>query len=69
MTGHTDLLTASMLPDGLTSRGPRGEAVSGVSWRAVSIGSGLGLLSSDVRGKIIGMERDLAWGKPAERPG
>lgn len=60
---------ASMLPEGLTSRWLSGEEVSGDSWRAVSIGSGLGCLSSEVSGKIIGMEKDLACGDPAERLG
>lgn len=70
--GHTDLLRASVLPEGLTSRWLSCEAVSGVSWRAngmgaVSIASGLGILSSEVRGRTIGMDRGLAWGSPAER--
>lgn len=72
--GHTNLLRASMLPEGLTSRWLSCEAVSEVSWRssgmgAVSIASGLGLLSSEVRGKIIGMDRGLALGNFSERRG
>lgn len=65
LTGLTDLLMASMSPEEWLS----GEAVSGVSWRAVSIGSGVWLLSTEVSGKIIGMERDLAWGDPGEQLG
>lgn len=66
LTIHTDLLMASMLPEGLMSHSLSGEAASAVSWWAVSIGSGLGLLSSEVSGKIIGMVWDLARGSPAQ---
>lgn len=71
---HTDLLRASMLLAGLMSGGVGCDAASGVSGRAsrtgaVSIASGLGLLSWEVRGKTIGIDRDLVWGNPAERRG
>ena len=63
-----------MLPEGLTSRWLGCEAGSGVSPRArvmgdVSIASGLGLLSSELRGKTIGKERGITWGNRAERLG
>lgn len=66
LTALSDLLTASASPEGLASRWP---SVSGACWRAVSIGSGPGLLSAEVSGKMIGMERDLALGDQAEWPG
>ena len=72
---HTDLLRASMLLAGLMlGRGVGCDAASGVSGRAsrtgaVSIASGLGLLSWAVRGKTIGIDRGLVWGNPAERRG
>lgn len=68
---HTDLPKASVLPVGLTLWWLNCKAVSGVSWRvsgmeAGSIASGLGLLSPEVRGKTIGMDRGFVWGNPAE---
>lgn len=73
-TEHTDLLRASVLSEGETSRWFGWQAVTGMSlWDkgegAIFIASGLGLLSSEVRGKTIGMERGLAWGNPVMRLG
>lgn len=63
-----------MLPAGLMLRRLTCEAVSGGSWQAsgkgaVSIISGLLLLTSEVRGKTTGMDWGIAWVNPTAREG
>lgn len=63
-----------MLPRALALWWSSRETLSGLTWiargvGAVSLASGLGLLSSELGGKTIGMESDIVWGFPAERLG
>lgn len=65
LMGITDLLRPSVLPERLKST--CGEAVlevSGSGRRDVSVTSGLELVSSEVSGKTIGMEKNLVLGDP-----